>query len=63
LKSVRRNEFGPIMWVTDDASILNRWGNAVCEREVVVHRFETDNGTDKIYRPFLGATFEKEISV
>lgn len=35
----------------------------MCEREVVVHRFETDNGTDKIYCPFLGATFEKEISV
>jgi len=52
------------MWVTDDASILNRWGNAVCEREVAVHRFETDNGTDKIYRPsFLRATFEKEIPV
>lgn len=49
------------MWVTD-ASILNRWRNVMWKREIVVHRFETD-GTDKIYRPFLAATFEKKVSV
>jgi len=51
------------MWVTDDASILNRRGNVAREREVVVRVLRLTTGPIKLYRPFLGATFEKEISV
>lgn len=66
VKKCKKKTVSPIMWMTDDASILKRPRNVVCkcEREADVHRFKTDNRTDKTLSSVLESpTSEKKISM